>query len=284
MAIDGVVLDTPDTPDTPENEEEFGRSGNLKADSPFPQVRVVGLAECGSHAVVAAAMGPYADYERALFRTMLHHLDESMLVLADRGFFGHDLWREVRDTGAHLLWRVMGKIDFPVLEQLSDGSYRSMVLSKQLKADMRKGYRAKTAAEQGLAVRIVEYTVANRGGEETIRLVTSLLDPDEAPAIELAALYQQRWEFELALDEIQTHQLARPRVLRSKSPAMVRQEVWALLLTHYAIRQLMWEAADDIDDDDAIERVSFMRTLRLVRRHVTDQSGLSPLDPAPETR
>jgi len=280
MAIDGVVLDVPDTPS---NAEEFGRSVNHLAESPFPQVRVVGLAECGSRAVLDAAMGPLADYERALLRKILPSFQPEMLVLADRGFFAFDLWNEARSSGAQLLWRVVKSLDLPVLEGLPDGSYRSQLLPKDLKADLRKGYRARAVAEQAVPVRVIEYSIPNRGGDQAvIRLVTSLLDPEQAPAIELAELYQQRWEFELALDEIQTHQLGRPRVLRSKSPEMVRQEIWALLITHYAIRHLMWQAADDVEDLD-VDRVSFTRTLRLVRRHTTDQAGLSPLDPAPET-
>jgi hypothetical protein len=224
-----------------------------------------------------------ADYERALLRKILPSFQPEMLVLADRGFFAFDLWNEARSSGAQLLWRVVKSLDLPVLEKLADGSYRSQLLPKDLKADLRKGYRLRAVAEQAIPVRVIEYSIPNRGGDQAvIRLVTSLLDPHQAPAIELAELYQQRWEFELALDEIQTHQLGRPRVLRSKSPEMVRQEIWALLITHYAIRHLMWQAADDIEDLD-VDRVSFTRTLRLVRRHTTDQAGLSPLDTAPET-
>jgi Transposase DDE domain len=129
----------------------------------------------------------------------------------------------------------------------------------------------------------VEYTITNRGPAtadpeaaepETIRLITSILDHDLAPAGELAALYHQRWEIELAFNEIETYQMGHPRVLRSRSPQLVRQEIWALLLTHYAVRQLMFEAADGIDTDP--DRISFLRTLRIVRRQVTDQAAFSP--------
>lgn len=272
MAIDGVVIDTPDTPD---NAAAFGRSTNHKSPSPFPQVRLVALAECGTRAVVSAAMGPLATYERELMLDVLPALTTDMLVLADRGYYGHDHWIRTRETGAHLLWRVMSKIQFPVLQKLPDGSYRSKILSKQVKADLRKGQRRHPTAEDAPDVRVIEYTIDNRGTDsEVIRLVTSILDHELAPAAELAALYQERWELELALDEIQTHQLGRPRVLRSKSPELIRQELWALLLTHYAIRHLIHEAADDIDIDP--DRISFMRTLRLVRRHTTDQAAFSP--------
>lgn len=283
MAVDGVVLDVPDTP---ENAEEFGRSFNGRAVSPFPQVRVVGLAECGSRAVVGASIGPLGTYERNLMLDLLPLLDEEMLLLADRGFFGYEHWRRTRRTGAHLLWRIKQNADLPILERFADGSYRSVLLPASFKRTLNKHLAAGTnydpPADKTVQVRVIEFTVGE--AEEPVRLVTSLLDWQQTPAIELAALYRQRWEFELALDEIQTHQLGRPRVLRSKSPAMVRQEIWALLLTHYAIRQLMWEAGDDIEIDP--DRISFMRTIRLVRREVADQAALSPLpaEPTPAPR
>ncbi len=277
MAVDGVVLDVPDTP---ENAKEFGRSCNNLAESPFPQVRVVGLAECGSRAIVDAAMGPIGAYERALMGELLPSLGPDMLLLADRGYFGYDHWKATRETEVQLLWRVAKNINLRVLERLPDGSYLSELLPKTVKADRakarNKGRIYDTAHPKAITVRVIEFTIPDRDSEpDPIRLVTSILDCADAPALELAALYHQRWEFELALDEIQTHQLGRPRVLRSKTPDLVRQEIWALLLTHYAIRQLMWEACDDIELDP--DRLSFMRALRLVRRHTTDQAALSPL-------
>lgn len=159
-----------------------------------------------------------------------------------------------------------------------------MILPKNAKKDRKRGVNAGRIYEaqhhKAIAVRVIEFTIPDRDTEvDPVRLVTSILDCADAPALELAALYHQRWEFELALDEIQTHQLGRPRVMRSKTPELVRQEIWALLLTHYAIRQLMWEACDDVDLDP--DRLSFMRALRLVRRHTTDQAGLSPLSTEP---
>ena len=281
MAVDGVVLDVPDTP---ENAEAFGRSRNHLAQSPFPQVRIVGLAECGSRAIVDAAMGPVGTYERALMDQVLPSLEPDMLLLADRGYFGYDHWVKTRATGAQLLWRIVKTIDLPVLERLPDGSYLSVILPKNAKKDRKRGINAgrvyDTQHHKAIEVRVIEFTIPDRETEaDPVRLVTSILDCADAPALELAALYHQRWELELALDEIQTHQLGRPRVLRSKTPELVRQEIWALLLTHYAIRQLMWEACDDVELDP--DRLSFMRALRLVRRHTTDQAGLSPLSTEP---
>jgi IS4 transposase len=122
---------------------------------------------------------------------------------------------------------------------------------------------------------VIEYEVTNRDGkDELFCLITTIMDPERASAAELADAYQQRWEFESTLDEIKTHQRGRGGVLRSKSPELVEQEIWALLLTHYAIRHLMAEAADQADLDP--DRLSFMRSLRVIRRQVTHQAGFSP--------
>jgi hypothetical protein len=272
MAIDGVVLDAPDSP---ENVAAFGKWRNAIAASPFPQVRVVGLAECGSRAIVAARIEPCHTDEKSIARELIGDLDEGMLLLADRGFYGYEMWKLFRRSGAELVWRVQLKITLPVHEVLPDGSYLSSLAPRGMRSQIARG-KSRRIDRYEIPVRVVDYTITNRsGGEpETIRLVTSILDHELAPAAELAALYHQRWEIELALDEIQTHQIGRPRVLRSRSPEMVRQEIWALLLTHYAIRHLMHEAADDAEVD--LDRVSFMRSLRVIRRQVTDQAAFSP--------
>ena len=276
MALDGVHLDMPDTA---ANVEQFGRSSNHLADSPFPQARIAALAECGSRAIVAAQIGPCHAGERELARGFLDRLDDTMLVLADRGFYSYEFWQQVRATGAQLMWRIKTHVDLPVHESLPDGSYRSSLAPAHMRSDIKRG-KSRRIDRYEIPVRVIDYTITNRGGAakdgdpETIRMVTSILDPDLAPAAELAALYHQRWEIELALDEIQTHQMGRPRVLRSRSPQLVRQEIWALLLTHYAIRHLMFEAADDVGAD--LDRISFMRSLRIIRRQVTDQAAFSP--------
>jgi Insertion element 4 transposase N-terminal/Transposase DDE domain len=280
MAVDGLFLDVPDTA---ENVAEFGRTGNDFADSPFPQARIVTLLECGSRAVVGAEIGSCHTGERQMAQQLLDLVDQETLLLADRGFFSYEFWKQAHATGAHLLWRIKKKSHMysPVLQQLPDGSYLSELMPKAVRFDLARGKKRRTD-RYGVPVRIVEYTVANRGlaadesgaGEpETIRLMTTILDHELAPAAELAELYHQRWEVELAFGEIETHQIGH-RVLRSRSPQLVRQEIWALLLTHYAIRHLMLEAADDIDTEP--DRISFLRTLRIVRRQVTDQAAFSP--------
>jgi hypothetical protein len=276
MALDGVHLDLADTA---ENVERFGRSGNAIADGPFPQARIVALAECGSRAIVAAEIGECHAGERELASGFLDRIDDTMLVLADRGFYSYEFWQQARATGAHLLWRIKTQIVLPVYEQLPDGSYLSALVPKSMRSAIARG-KTRRLDRYEIAVRVVDYTITNRGSAvqsgapETVRLVTSILDHNLAPAAELAALYHQRWEIELALDEIQTHQMGRPRVLRSRSPQLVCQEIWALLLTHYAIRHLMFEAADDASAD--LDRLSFMRSLRIIRRQVTDQAAFSP--------
>lgn len=271
MAIDGVILDVPDTP---ENVERFDKGGHKNGRGAFPQVRVVGLIECGTHAMVSAALDSWRTAERDLSQCLLEHVEPDMLVLADRGFFSYDLWKQAQETGAALLWRVMKSIRLPVLRELPDGSYLSELLPNRLKADLKKGKKRQVPDGTRIPVRVVEYQVENRSASESVRLVTTLTNHVEHPAKELAMLYAERWEFELGLDEIETHQIGNYRVLRSKKPELVEQEIWGLLITHYAVRHLMHEAADAIDIDE--DRLSFIRSLRVVRRSITDDADFFP--------
>jgi len=272
MAIDGVVLDVPDTED---NVARYGKPRNGSGESAFPQVRIVGLAECGTHAMVAAALDSWRVAERELAGRLLDRFDPTMLVLADRGFFSYDFWKEASGTGAALVWRVTRQLRLPVVTELPDGSYLSELLPRQLKTDLHRGMKRRVPEGARITVRVIEYRVGNRPSPEVIRLVTTLTDHTEAPAVELAKLYAERWEFEIGLDEMETHQIGNYRVLRSKKPDLVEQEIWGLLITHYAIRHLMHEAAEDIDIDE--DRLSFIRSLRVVRRSVTNGPELSPL-------
>lgn len=272
MSIDGVVLDTPDTPD---NDAHFFRTRNADKESAFPQVRIAALAECGTHAIVGAAISQGSQAERELTRQFLGNLTDEMLVLADSGFYSYDLWNEALATGAQLVWRVSKTLELPVYDTYADGSYLSAIAPRSWHGQVRRGVRTPTSlAAKAIPVRVVEYRVHEREQTETIRLITSITTPDDAPATDLAALYHERWEIEHVFDEIETHQMGRPRVLRSRTPDLVYQEIWAFLLTHYAIRAFMREAADDIDVDP--DRVSFIRSLNIIRRQVTDQAGFSP--------
>jgi hypothetical protein len=161
-----------------------------------------------------------------------------------------------------------------VLTQLPDGSYLSELLPRQLKKELNKGGKCRVPDEVRIPVRVIEYRITNRDSTETVRLLTTLTDHRESPATPLAALYAERWEFEIGLDEIETHQIAN-RVMRSKKPELVEQEIWALLLTHYAIRHLMHEAADDVGIDE--DRLSFIRSLRVVRRSIVNDTRTFPL-------
>jgi Insertion element 4 transposase N-terminal/Transposase DDE domain len=280
MAIDGFMLDVPDTPD---NVTEFGRLDEGPKASAFPQVRVVALIECGSHAAVGASFGPCRTDERALLSKTVPAFEPDMLVMADRNFYGFALWSHTLHTGADLLWRVTATVTLPVIEPLPDGSYQSVVINpkitgarrRKLIDDLRRGHQIPRDA--AIPVRVIEYDIPDREGngtKELICLITSILDPGEATAIELATTYHERWESETAFREKKTYLRGSGRVLRSKSPEMVRQEIWALLLTHYAIRKLMCHAADEAGLDP--DRLSFTRSLRVIRRQVTDQADFFP--------
>ena len=272
MAVDGVVLAVPDTPD---NRDEFGSTGGGEP-APYPQVRLVGLGECGTHAITAARFDTCRTTERVLLSRLISAFEPGMLVLADRGLFSYDLWTQAADTGADLLWRTKNDLHVDVVDELPDGSYLAHLLPRSIKQN-RRGRPNAAPPDPAVVrtVRMIHYTIPNRrDGLERIRIMTTLLDHDRAPAVELAALYAQRWEFELTLDEIETHQMPHTRTLRSRTPELVRQEIWATLLAHYAVRSFMCEAADDIGEDP--DRLSFIRAIRVIRRQIENQAGFSP--------
>lgn len=261
-AIDGTTFDLPDTK---ANVEAFGRpprSGRGEQNVGYPQIRMVGLVECGTHAVFDAAIGPLRTGERALTGAVLVSLQPGMLLLAERGFYSVDLWCKAAATGAGLLWRVRKDLVLPVVEQLPDGSYLTEVFGP---GDIHH-------TRCGVPARAVEYAIA--GHEGVYRLLTTILDPDQAPAAELAELYAQQREFESTLDEIKTHLGGSHLVLRSQHPDGAEQELYGFLLVHHAIRHLMHQAAWQAGHDP--DRISFIRSLRVVRRQVTDQAAFSP--------
>jgi hypothetical protein len=263
MSIDGTCVDVADTP---ANEAEFGRPGSARGAGAgaFPQVRLVGVAECGTHALIDATLGSCATGETTLARDVLGRLGTGMLLLADRNFYGFDLWQRARGTGADLLWRTKANLILPVDERLDDGSYLSHLHQVV-------NYKRRPTE---VAVRVVDYGLDDPGrpqAEPRYRLLTTILDPARAPAEELAAVYAQRWEFESTLDEFKTHQRGPRVVLRSKMPDGVRQEIWGYLCVHHAIRWLMHSVAVEADTDP--DRLSFTRTLRAARRSATSHSG-----------
>ena len=267
MSLDGTCLDVADTA---ANEREFGRPGTGRGQGvgAFPQVRLVALLETGTHAICAAALGPLRSSENALADELLPRLGQGMLCLADRGFYSFERWRNARSTGAQLLWRVKTNMVLPREQPLADGSYLTRIYANQ--PDQR-------AHRDGEQVRVVEYAIddgIDRDPEQRYRLLTTIPDPDAAPAGELGALYHERWEIENALDELKVHQRGPRVVLRSRHPDGVYQEAFGYLCTHYAIRRLMHDAALQADLDP--DRLSFTRSLRAARRTARTQPGFSP--------
>jgi len=269
ISLDGTCLDVADTP---ANEEAFGRPGSSRRQGggAFPQLRLVGLAESGTHAITSAALGPYRSSEQALTDELIGCMGERMLCLADRNFYSFERFQKARQSGAQLLWRVKLSLVLPREQQLADGSYLTRIYPSQ--TDRR-------ATRDGQPARVIEYRLddpALAEEEQRYRLITTILDPDAAPATELAALYPERWEIEGMLDELKTHQRGPRAVLRSKQPDGVYQEAYGYLCTHYAIRRLMHDAAlrADLDPD----RLSFIRGLRAARRSTRTQPGFSPPD------
>ncbi|MFE5828537.1 IS4 family transposase [Streptomyces erythrochromogenes] len=265
MAVDGTAFDVPDSQG---NDARFGRPATHRGErTAFPQVRVVALAECGTHAITRAALGPFTTAESVIARELFDALGPDDLLMADRGFAGLEQWRAASAGGADLLWRIKSNAVLPVRRELPDGSYLSDIVAA-------KDHRKRT---DPTVVRVIEYTLDDPGRPQhdaPYRLITTILDHEAAPAAELAALYNERWEIETTLDELKTHQRGPAQVLRSRSPDGVEQEVWGHLLVHHAIRQLMHTAAQDTDTDT--DRLSFTRTLRLARRQVTAQAAFSP--------
>ncbi len=233
----------------------------------FPQARVVGLVECGTHAIFDAVTGTCSTGEVTLAGELVERLQPGMLCLADRGFYGFPLWNKARSTGADLLWRMRSSQRLDVVEVLEDGSYLSNVF--EVHNFKRRG--------EGLVVRVIEYSLDDgRDNDNVYRLITTILDPNVATATDLAVAYSQRWEIESAFDELKTQQRGARTVLRSKSPELVLQEIWGHLCCHYAIRTLMWEAADHARVDP--DRVSFVTALRIARRSISAARDFSPSD------
>ena len=263
MTLDGSTLDVADNA---ENEAAFGRPAASRGSSAYPQIRFTALLENGTRILFAARMDGCRSGETKLAGELLPSLKEGMLCLADRYFLGYELWRNAKATGADLLWRGRKNLRLDVDRRLSDGSYLSRIYLGT--SDWRN-------KRNGIVVRVIDYVLQGIANTEPVyRLVTTVLDPDEAPARELAALYHLRWDVETALDELKTHLRGRKIVLRSKTPDLVRQEFYGLLLAHFAIRGLMHEAAVGAGEDP--DALSFMHAVRVVRRRLPRFAALPP--------
>ncbi len=267
VSLDGSTLEVADEQ---ANEAAFGRPGASRGRSAYPQMRFVSLVENGTHVLFGTRMGAYGTGEITLAKAVLGALRKGMLCLADRQFFGFQMWQQGLATQAHLLWRIKKTSRLPRETPLDDGSYLSRIYPSE--KDRRHQRHART-------VRVIEYRLEGVAGAEPIsRLVTSLLDPQQAPAQDLAALYHERWEIETALDELKTHLRGAKIVLRSKTPDLVRQEFYGLLLAHFAIRGLMHEAALKVAVDP--DRLSFLHAVRVVRRKMARAVATPPLGPS----
>jgi hypothetical protein len=268
-AIDGVHLTAIDTP---ANAAAFGRpstsrNGEAVAGG-YPQVLVVYLCETGTHAIQDLVIRPCNSNEKPAARWLLKQVPPGDLLLWDSGFYSYKLLAQAMDQGVHVLGPVPSGVVLRPIKRLSDGSYLAKIYPSQYARDKDR---------DGRTVRVLEYTFddpARTGHGKRHRLVTTLLDENEYPALELICLYHERWEIEIANDELKTHQLARLVDLRSRTPGGVRQEIYGVLLAYNAVRGLMHEAAlaEQIDP----RRLSFLDSLRIIRDTVADMRNARP--------
>ena len=265
VSVDGSTFDVADEK---ANEDAFSRPGASRGASAYPQIRFVSLVENGTHVLFGSQMDSYRTGEITLAKAVLPRLGKGMLCLADRNFFGYELWQLAQGTGADLLWRMKKNMRMACEKRFPDGSYLSRVYPSE------RDWRHKT---NGIVLRAIDYRLEGIEGSEPIyRLATTILDPDKAQAEELAALYHERWEIETAFDELKTHLRGAKIVLRSKTPDLVRQEFYGLLMAHFAIRGLMHEAALKADEDP--DRLSFLHAVRVVRRKLQAFGAIPPCE------
>lgn len=263
MSLDGSTLDVADTV---ENDNAFGRPGASRGKSAYPKLRFVALLENGTHVLCAAQMDKYSTDELTLAESVVPALQKGMLCLADRFFPSYKLWQKAAKTGADLLWRTRKNARLDVDERLPDGSYLSRIYPRT--SDRRNG-------RKGIVVRAIDYHLDQVPDAEPIyRLITTILDHTLAPAPELAALYHERWEIETSLDELKTHLRGAQIVLRSKTPELVQQEFYGLLMAHFAVRALMHEAALRTDEDP--DGLSFLHSVRVVQRRMPRSVAIPP--------
>lgn len=271
VALDGSCFELPDEED---NAAHFGRPGSRTGVAGYPQARCAVLAECATHGILAANLGPYHTGEWELCQPLLGRLGPGMLCLADRNFSGYEHWRQAQATGADLLWRCKSNRQLPVERLLEDGSYLSSIRPS--------GVSRAEAAQKAIVVRVIEYALPGLDdAEQRYRLVTTLLEPQVAPALELAALYHQRWEIESVFDELKTHLLQSRRVLRSKTPELVRQEFYGWVLAHYAVRWLLHQGATRHRIPHG--ELSFTGHVQLLRRALPRSGAFPPRAPQTPT-
>jgi hypothetical protein len=273
VALDGSSLHAQDTP---ANRKRYGKAGAAKGkSSPLPLIRVVALCEIGTHVLFAARMAAWKISEVALARQIIGRLEKGMLCLTDRLFYGFELWNQALATNAQLVWRVSKSIRLPRLTTLSDGSYLSEVRRRSTASVADRARR--------LPVRVIEFIVTVGRERKHYRVITTLLDPTKAPALELANLYARRWGIETAFSEVKTYLKGPAVLLRSQRPALVEQDFYGLLLAHFGVRSIMEEAARK--QGIAPTELSFLHAVNVVIRRLPEMVSFSPLwwlpEPAP---
>lgn len=268
VAFDGTTFTVPDTD---ENDAQFGRPGTGRGDGKgaYPQAQAACLVELGTHAVFDARLEPYRISENTLIEEMFPALRPGMLVLADRGVYSYQRWTQAVAMGADLLWRVSSSLVLRPVEMGAEGSYVAEITPPK---------------KSGLApfrVRVIEYklpAVAADGKDELYRLVTTILDPAQGPAKDLAMLYHERWDIEGFFKQIKSVQLNAERIFRSKSPDGVRQEFWAHLGVHYATMRITVDAAHQVNLDP--DRISHKNTVRIIRSRIWIPESFPPHRPS----
>jgi hypothetical protein len=258
VAVDGFVLNLADTL---ENERAFGRPKNGRAVGAFPQVRIVSLCEVGSRVFFSFLAKPIRCGEVTMAKYVYRFLPEKSLLLFDIGFCAYELMKKVIDQNSHFLGRSKMNRRFVKDKILSDGSY----LSKIYACDYDRIHDL-----NGTVVRVIDYTLDDPesvGHGEKHRLVTTFLDEHEHPAETLIVLYHERWEEEMAIDEAKTH-LRDAATLRSQHPAGVIQELYGLMIAHFVIHKLAFEAAAKAGV--APRQISFTGTINVLRARLPE--------------
>ena len=274
VSLDGSCLEVADQS---ANAQAFGYPSTGQGRTGYPQIRFTALVENGTHALFGVACAGFKDSEVSLAHQTIAHLKPGMLCLADRGLAGFPLWQAASATGAHLLWRVTKNRRLPVLKRLPDGSYLSQI------EPAAATQKTMTSCTLPIAVRVIEYELPGALEPEPLyRLITTIVDDQEVSAQTLAQLYRERWTIETTLAEMKTTLKGSAIALRSKTPDLVRQEFYGLVIAHYAIRKLMQEASLGPKGNPSAgqcappDSLSFKQAVNTVRRKLPVYGAISP--------
>jgi hypothetical protein len=291
VAMDGTVLDVPGTA---ANAGEFGPPPTAGRDRSggYPQVRLLALVACGTRTVIDATFGPRKASEHELAAALARRgkAGPGMLILADRNFGGYPLVSQFFQLGADLIWRVQASRILPRLAEFADGSYLSVITEPQdgrRRAMARHRGRPVPIVPQGIPVRVVEADITIQPADgpprtESYRLIATLYDTRQAPALEIARTYARRWEIESGFRELKAC-LRRQPVLRSATPDGITQEIYALLIAHQLIQATRADAAAGPRSPLDPARISYTVTLRAIARQITSGAPGRPRAPGTKT-